>query len=111
MKANILTFFITIAIVFSLYKIVYGNKSDVASNRIIKHCVVTVKPNSTFKIKLNKSFWIVPLTDYGSYSNFFGIRIKKDVFLFDNECHSIFQAGSSVEIINTFSENEQKLSV
>ena len=84
MKANLITFFITLAFIFSLYQIVYGNKSDVVSPRIIKHYVVTVKPNSTFIIKLNKSFWIVPLTDYGSYSNFFGIKIKNDVFLFDN---------------------------
>ena len=57
MNANIITFFITLAIVFSLYRIVYMNKSDVVSpTGIIKHYVVPVKPNSTLVIKLNKSF-------------------------------------------------------
>ena len=103
---------------FAIFLFIYAfivfkekNKLQNIYNRIIKKKIVVIEPNSSTVITLNKKFWIVPLVEYASNTNFFGMRIANEVFVFDKKCPSVFPPGKTVEIINLFSTKELKICI
>jgi len=83
-------------------KIKYKNR-----NRSITKQVIVVPPRSTYVLKLDTTFCLIPCSYYSCPENFYGIQINSgDVLLFDKQCQSIFQSGTRVDIINIFSDSE-----
>ena len=82
MRLKILIIFISLIVfIYSYYFLKLNKKSNnLLNNREIKKKIITIKPYSNLYFKMNNTFSIVPLTEYASSSNFFGIRTNDGDF-------------------------------
>ena len=94
-----------------MHRLCYKNnkEKEYFQQTYIEKKIIIVEPKSSKFITFDRTCWIVPLKEYASFTNFFGIRTEKEVFVFDKNCPSVFSPGKTIEIINLFSENELKI--
>ena len=106
-KTTILSFCVCAFCV--VYAINIIKRKRTFDKHILKKKIITEEPKSSKFITFDRTCWIVPLKEYASFTDFFGIRTENDVFVFDKNCPSVFSPGKTIEIINLFSENELKI--
>ena len=106
-KTSIFSFCLCVLCIVYAIKII--KKKSAFNKHILKKKIIVVEPKSSKFITFDRTCWIIPLKEYASFTNFFGLRTEKEVFVFDKNCPSVFSPGKTIEIINLFSENELKI--